>query len=766
MRIICFIFISLISLSAFAQQDIVWTTPSVSSEASMPCGGGDIGMNVWVEHGDLLIYVARSGSFNEQNAMLKAGRLRIRTIPSILDAKDFRQQLHLDDGYLTIQANRDGRTLRCRIWADVEQPIVHLDLNGNKGFQVEAAYESWRYYDKVVPAREHFGNSYKWTAPKGEVYRRDSIDFDGNAVQFVHHNQGRTIFDVTVAQQGLDSIKHLLYDPLRNLASGGRFEGSGFVPAGLRDSIYAGTRYRSWLLYTPKRAASHRLKLTLYHAQTEDIPTWRRGLDSLRGVTADARQSAARSARWWRDFWQRSHITIAPKGSDSLPWRVARNYRLFRYMLGCNARGDWPTKFNGGLFTVDPVHTNNLTLTPDFRNWGGGLHTMQNQRLLYYPMIRSGDWDLMQSQFRFYQRILPTAELRSRIYWGHDGACFTEQMENFGLPNYAEYGTKRPPRAIPGVEYNAWLEYQWDSALEFCLMMLEEAAYTGRDIRDRVPFILSVLRFFDQHYRQEAGRRGIRELDGSGKLIIFPGSAAETFKMAHNPSSTIAGLRVVSERLLNEPLAGLDTTEQRWLKDLRSRLPDIPYRTVNGHVTIAPALSWERINNTESPQLYPVFPWGIFGLGRQGMDTALATWHLDTSVIKFRSHVGWKQDNIWAARLGLTTEAWRLTAMKLDDGGRRFPAFWGPGFDWVPDHNHGGSGMIGLQEMLLQTDGQKILLFPAWPTDLDVSFRLHAPGNTVIDAVLRGGQVTKLIVTPVERTADIQSFIPVRDGRN
>ena len=40
----------------------------------MPCGGGDIGMNVWVENGELLIYVARSGSFNEDNALMKAGQ--------------------------------------------------------------------------------------------------------------------------------------------------------------------------------------------------------------------------------------------------------------------------------------------------------------------------------------------------------------------------------------------------------------------------------------------------------------------------------------------------------------------------------------------------------------------------------------------------------------------------------------------------------------------------------------------------------------------
>ena len=53
--------------------NIVWTTQSKNSSESMPCGGGDIGMNVWVENGELLIYVARSGSFNEDNALMKAG---------------------------------------------------------------------------------------------------------------------------------------------------------------------------------------------------------------------------------------------------------------------------------------------------------------------------------------------------------------------------------------------------------------------------------------------------------------------------------------------------------------------------------------------------------------------------------------------------------------------------------------------------------------------------------------------------------------------
>ena len=36
--------------------------------------------------------------------------------------------------------------------------------------------------------------------------------------------------------------------------------------------------------------------------------------------------------------------------------------------------------------------------------------TAQNQRLVYWPMLKSGDFDLMKSQFDFYLRLLPTAK--------------------------------------------------------------------------------------------------------------------------------------------------------------------------------------------------------------------------------------------------------------------------------------------------------------------------------------------------------------------
>ena len=147
---------------------------------------------------------------------------------------------------------------------------------------------------------------------------------------------------------------------------------------------------------------------------------------------------------------------------------------------------------------------------------------------------------------------------------------------------------------------------------------------------------------------------------------------------------------------------------------------------------IAPAQAWERVNNIETPQLYAVFPWRMYGVGKEGLEIARNTYLYDPDAQKFRSHIGWKQDNIWAACLGMTEEAAQLTLEKMANGPHRFPAFWGPGYDWTPDHNWGGSGMIGMQEMLLQEADGKILLFPAWPKDWDVHFKLHATGQTTV----------------------------------
>ncbi len=722
------------ALNVMAQPaDYTWTTPSKNASESMPCGGGSIGMNVWVEDGDIWFYLSRSGAFDENNTLLKQGRVRIKLTPALECGETFRQTLRLNDGYVEIT---DGQKT-VEIWADVFKPVVHVDVKAKGAVVMEATYENWRTKDIKIGKRERMQTSYKFAPPKGLVTRHDSIISNSADIVFLHHNGDSTNFDATIKQQQMDVLKDKLYNPIHRLAFGGRMTGTSLQYVGMNTGRYASTDFVGWTYKTTKKSSRQSLQIVLAEKQGA-VEEWMTVLNETAAVVNKKKDQKA-SRQWWNEFWQRSYvISNDPDCRD-----ITTNYNLFRYMLGCNAYGKWPTKFNGGLFTFDPEYVKvgeaEYQLSADFRNWGGGVHTAQNQRLVYWPMLKNGDADMMKPQLDFYLRILKNAEERSRLYWGHEGACYTEQIENYGLPNYAEYGKKRPADFDPGLEYNAWLEYCWDTILEFCEMAFEMNRYEGKDISEYIPMIESAVTFFDEHYQYLARRRGAKALDENGKLVMYPGSACETFKMAYNSTPTVTGLRVVTESLID--YLKDDTVAVARYKALLSRIPEMPTRIVEGKQVIAPAAMWERVNNVENPMLYPVFPWRIYGIERDNLQLALDTYWHDPYSKKFRSHIGWKQDCIWAACLGLTDEAARLAQLKLGNGPHRFPAFWGPGYDWTPDHNWGGSGMIGMQEMLMQEVDGRIILFPAWPKNWDVTFRLRASGNRVVEATMKDGKV-------------------------
>lgn len=737
------------------QMNPIWKTQSKNASESMPCGGGDIGLNVWVEQGEVMIYLSQSGMFDENNALLKAGRLRLKLFPNPFN-ENFKQELVLKDGLVKISGGNGSLATTLTIWVDVFHPVVHVDMASGTKINTVASYENWRQEDRILTRKENSANSWKWYNKVSVITQKDQIGFDKNTVFFYHQNKDSSVFDATIRQEGLLAYKDQFQNPLKGKLFGGLMQGENMVPAGRDSGIYAQTKFGAWQLKSKSPINKTHLVVALNTVSNTSIGAFQNKLQQLAAAALANRNKQVEDAKnWWKQYWNKSYVFInSNKGNKDENWQLSRNYQLFRYMLGCNALGKSPTKFNGGLFTVDPIFTDSsIHGTPDHRNWGGGLHTAQNQRLVYWPMLKSGDADMMQSQFDFYLKALHNAELRTRIYWNHAGASFTEQLENFGLPNVTEYGWKRPAGIDPGLEANAWLEYCWDTSLEFCEMILQSKLYTGKDIKPYLPLIESCLIFFYEHYQWMAKQRGEQPLDAKGKLLLYPGSATETFKLTTNANSTIAGLRTVTQSLLQTGL--LDANKTAYFKGFLQRLPDLSFGNYQGHTTLAPAQKWERVNNVESPQLYPVFPWGIYGVGKPGLDTAINTWRYDTFALKFRSHVGWKQDNIFAARLGLVEEAKKWNTLKLKNSERRFPAFWGPGFDWVPDHNWGGSGMIGLQEMLLQTDDRKIYLLPAWPKEWDTHFKLHAPYQTTVEGRVQGGKLVELKVLPKERMKDV-----------
>ncbi len=765
--------------------NVVWTSPSKDSSESMPCGGGDIGLNVWVENGELLCYMQKSGCFDENNEYLKLGRLRVRLDPNPLDdGATFRQELKLREGYVEITADKAPLRAVIKVWVEVPRSVVHVEVNASAPVAASVAYENWRPGDQILPNDVSRVGCLGWHGYPGEVVRyHDEVRHDGNAVLFYHRNRDdKLLFDYVVRQQGLEKVKSELVNTQKGRTFGGILRGDGFIADGTAEGKYLATSFRAWHLRSDAPRQQHHLQVFSHVAQTDSLKQWLDAMTAL-AIAAEPTLEGTRQQTqgWWAEFWRRSHIVIAPgqPSETSKPWQIARNYQLFRYQLGCNAYGQYPTKFNGGNFVFDPVLIDKKRpFAPDFRAWGGGSFTAQNQRLVHWPMLKSGDADLMLPQLEFYRRALPSAIARVKAYYGHAGCLFTEQLENFGLPIAAGWGWPEPeanvrqrgqeipfgdPRADAshgtnslvehGEQANQYVSYHYESQLEFSYMMLEHHRFFGSDIRPYLPLVRNSVQFFDENYQARERMRSGKPLDANGRLVIFPSTSCESYRGARNPADVIAGLSACLDGLLALDDNMVPPADKEYYRAFQKRLPVYTYGEAGGDRILQPAESYKRYQNVECPQFYVLFPFDRFALGRDDMTVFRSTWKHG----KFPKNMvqSWHQDGIFFARMGMTKEAQDYNTRKLQDSQRRFPTFWGPGHDWTPDHNWGGSGMIGLQEMLMQTIGGQIILLPAWPKEWDCNFKLHAPEQTVVEAEVRGGKITTLKVTPEARQKDV-----------
>jgi len=252
-----------------------------------------------------------------------------------------------------------------------------------------------------------------------------------------------------------------------------------------------------------------------------------------------------------------------------------------------------------------------------------------------------------------------------------------------------------------------------------------------------------IIAFFDQYWQKR---------DPNGKIILDPAQSLEALPWTINPMPEIAGLHFILPRLLALPKTiTTEAQRTRWTLILKE-LPPLPVADVNGVKLLRPSGSFSGGNYSENPELYAVFPYRLFGVGKPDLDMARATYDKRVN----RHNFGWCQDSIQAACLGLGEEAGRQVAdrAKRINGGYRFPAMW-TGFDSIPDQDHGVNILTTLQCMLLQSDGQKIYVLPAWPKSWNVSFKLHAPYNTTVEGVFKAGKLEKLTVTPESRAKDV-----------
>lgn len=725
----------LCGFTAPAPPDVLWTSTSKDATGSMPIGNGVVGGNVWVDQeGVLHFLIARTDSWSEICRLLKLGEVEVKLTPNPFKT-GFRQRLSTKDGVISFAG--DGLTMK--LYVDPGQPVVWITGLSGTPVQVQARLTSWRTKPHTITGDE---NVSAWTMkgdPEPLTELADHFPAESGC-QIVYHRNMSSIVGFTMKHQGMQAYQNLVGDPLLHRAFGSILT-LQHLGAGANSGANTAGDEGGWL--TLKSSKKFAVKLA---TACEITPTASAFINELRKVSADAGQPSTaltKTVAWWNRFWDRSWIDVtAPKGSDAKTvaecTAITRSYALQRFMEACASRGAYPFKFNGSIFTVAPTWFGK-DYDPDYRRWGDG-YWWQNTRIPYFAMVAAGDFSEMDTLFRLYQSVLPICEARAKFYYGAKGAYFPETMSFFGMYSNSDYGWDRKPNQ-PANEFEAdWWKYAYNQGPELVQMMLDRylaspnAAFLKRQL---IPTARQILLYFETRFPR----------DDQGRLKLTPDQVIETYWTGViNDTPDIAGLHAILPQLLKLP--GLPKADRASWKHLLSILP--PVTVKDDRIMPAQAYNPER-TNVENPEFYAIWPFNVFGVMEGNATIAAKTFNERIE----KANYGWQYDGQTAALAGLTNEAKKSLVSKVANSNKhfRFPAMWGPNYDWLPDQCHGGNIMLTLQSMLLQTNpltGQ-IKVGVAWPKEWDVHFRLYSRANKVVTASIVGGKVSVLHETPATK---------------
>lgn len=744
-----------------SRYNVVWTSPSKDATGVMPIGNGDIAAGVYaVENGDLFLLLAKNDAYNYMGDIYKTGRVRVSLAPNpFKKGKTFRQTLDLPTGSILMEA--DGVILR--VWADANRPVFHVEIDSPETIAVTVRPEFWKRFDACAHNVTKYYASPVAPVPRSEPPQDVRLERDGKLLWYFPVGN-RSIYSDDLKFYEVGQMAASFADPFRFNTFGNLVESPALK---LKDGELAGT------------GKSFDIRIHALTMQTPEPETWIDAIQQQAAKPSDVRRDWERHLAWWSDFWNRSWITAS---DHTLPEEVrerlsgeansgrrddadgaalvAQSYNVFRFLMACQSRGRIQTKFNGGLFTQQlrvkdnknrtnpaPQPDGTLLTHEDDRLWGRRF-TYQNQRLLYWPLLASGDFDLMKPFFDYYWNLLPMRRAITKAWFGHEGAYYRDNMEpTGGERDCGEDG--RPLKIGPGENKGQgyYHSFYFTSGLETTALMLDYVHFTGdAAFRDNVlvPFAREVLLFFDKHYP-----RGT-----DGKLRLDPAMALETWWIAVNPAPDVAGLRFCLDELIAMN-AGTAEDQARW-RVFRVEMPEIHMQTIEGRPAIAPAQEWDKKKNNENAELYPVFPFRCFGIALGSRD--IVDWTMQHRTCKDAyGRACWTQDQIHWACAGNAYEAATglVRRFRVASTMCRFPLYGKEGPDSCPDFDHFGSGSVALQRMIVQEAGSKILLLPAWPTDWDVDFRLHLMRGAVLTGTVKDGKLVAWNIQPASRMKDV-----------
>lgn len=770
--------------------NVNWTIPSVNQTDlidGMPSGNGRIVAFTWgnASAGGFDFLINSPLAMATDSTLLSIAKVSVRLTPNpcvndgppYYNGSYWNQTHHLEDGSVSLLCGGTGYddyVANFSLYVDANADVIIVTANARDG---TTRFSTTVTLQNIRPGPYNASWYADFHCPKYGQTTPDHQIALSNGIAVYHTNSlaagDTTFFNNQMILQGLESLLAQFSDPLDGRMFGALVTGTD----GNGNPLERATGSNATLVsINPSSSFIIRIDVRLDPFAAGNATVFLTDLvnQSLTGPTLPER--TAMNTAWWTDFWQRSYIFInggappIPRQPSPPPDLLAAQYARTRFIQAVQSRGhNVPIKFNGELWAMN-------------RQWGPD-SWYQNLREIYYgTMLPAGDYEEMKVFLDWMVSLLPLAIARTNLLLPDEsGIFFTEVSDINGLYQGGLYGCNATLDHPPG--YPVWLEGKvsggW-TRFDFggnghgplSGLMALDYYWSTQDLtaaQKYIPIATLSLDFYMTHYHNRSS---------DGKFMLWPSQVLETYWCDYpgwnasdcvtNDLPQIAAVTALVTGLLALPeSSGLLTPEQRAnYTAFATILPSLP----NNGTYFLPADSYPSHRwNVETPELYASHPFRLVTVGRSLTDPStvpllkmgIATYY--NASVDAGCNVGWCQGLMNTAFLGQANETFGLVWQRAETGpanGYRYPAF-APRFqDSAPSADHYANMMSAMHWMLMQSgeDGSNgtIVLFPAWPCEQDIGFKLWGSFNTSVEVWYTGGRLQYLNVIPSSRVNSIK----------
>jgi len=461
------------------------------------------------------------------------------------------------------------------------------------------------------------------------------------------------------------------------------------------------------------------------------------GVELSAPIPIEGRHEAA-----WEGFWSRSGVSL----SDPVLERVW--YRNL-YFLRCVSK---PGVVSTGLFAG---------LLDDKPAWHGDYHTNYNIQQTYWSAYAANQCELTEPYDRLITEYLPRARWMARTIFGMDGAYIPHVLFAYEPPDPAACNSPGGRQYIhhvwgftQGVNgfsvQPLWWHYKYDPSTEF----LREVAYPAvRDVAD-----------FQADFIAQCERAGDR-------VVLAPSVSpehwgwTEGFEKNRNCAFDIAMYRYIFNAAIEGATTlGVDADKAGQWHAAEALLPDYPVWSEDPNIVVDVEGAPPIVYNIPVPTT-PVFPCDVVTAASPEAERALfanTLQHLEDNGNNAPVMLAIARARLSTpdARNYLRTELmWRERRNGTLSFNRLDPQFL------FNDYGH-YTEMFGaawpVMELLLQSVGDVIRVFPAWPPHAPASFQnLRTQGGFLVSADFADGVVSDLRVeSTAEGTSTLRIAMP------